>query len=157
MTTLKFSTAINAPLARCFDLARSIDLHLASTQKTKERVVAGRTKGLVEKGDTITWEAIHFGIKQRLTSSIVDMEPPYLFSDRMIEGAFKSMYHVHGFESKDGLTVMTDDFRYETPFGILGMLFNSIVLKRYMTGFLVERNAMIKSMAEGSAWKEILK
>ncbi len=41
-------------------------------------------------------------------------------SDRMMKGAFKSLYHEHHFENKDGGTIMTDDFQYEPPYGILG-------------------------------------
>ena len=57
MTTIKLLTEINSPIEKCFDLARDIDFHKLSTQKTKEKAVAGRTSGLCELGDKITWEA----------------------------------------------------------------------------------------------------
>ncbi len=149
MTTIKLTTFIDAPIEQCFDLSRSIDLHLRSTGNTQEKAIAGRTTGLIELGETVTWEAVHFGIRQRLTSKIGEMDAPYFFSDEMVKGAFKSLYHQHYFENKDGPTAMTDVFRYETPFGLLGKLFDMIVLKRYMTHFLKQRNAVIKSEAEG--------
>ncbi len=148
MTTIKLTTIIDAPIERCFDLARSIDLHLRSTGKTQEKAIAGRTSGLIEQGETVTWEAVHFGVRQRLTSTIGEMKPPHFFSDEMVTGAFKSLYHEHHFEIKNGRTEMTDVFSYETPFGSLGRLFNVLVLKRYMTRFLKQRNAVIKSEAE---------
>jgi hypothetical protein len=72
MTEINLETEIDADIEKCFDLARDIDVHTLSTSKTKEIAVAGRTSGLCEKGDKITWEAIHFGIKQRLSVEIVN-------------------------------------------------------------------------------------
>ena len=157
MTRLKFTTFINAPIERCFDISRSIDVHMHTTKRTGEKAVSGKMSGLIEKGEVVTWEAVHFGIRQRLTSRIVDMQRPSYFSDEMVEGAFKSMFHEHRFESKDGGTLMTDDFSYETPYGVFGKLFDVVVLKNYMLGFIKERNAAIKHMAEGDDWREILK
>ena len=148
MTTIELTTTINAPIEKCFDLSRDLDLHMRSTGKTNERAVAGRTSGLIEKGETVTWEATHFGIRQQLTTHIPEMKVPHYFSDEMVKGAFKSLYHQHYFETNDGQTVMTDVFKYETPFGIFGRLFDILVLKSYMTRFLKQRNAMIKSEAE---------
>ena len=148
MTTIVLETVINASQQRCFDLARSIDLHLQSTVSTGERVVSGNPTGLVELGDEITWEATHFGIRQRLTVKIIEMTPYTSFTDCMVRGAFKSMNHKHGFELMDGKTIMKDHFCYETPFGIAGSIFDLLLLKRHMTRFLKIRNAMIKEQAE---------
>jgi hypothetical protein len=68
MTQIELSTHINAPIGRCFDLARSIELHVESTKQTGERAIAGRTSGLIELGESVTWRAKHFGIWQNLTS-----------------------------------------------------------------------------------------
>jgi len=148
MTTIELETIINASQQRCFDLARSIDLHLQSTVSTGERVVEGKTSGLVELGDEITWEATHFGIRQRLSVRIIELNPYTSFTDCMVKGAFKSMNHRHSFEFSDGKTSMKDHFCYETPFGIFGTLFDFLLLKRHMTRFLKIRNAMIKEQAE---------
>lgn len=148
MTIIKLKTVIDAPIEKCFDLARNIDLHQQTTEKTKERAVAGKTSGLIEKGNFVTWEAIHFGIKQRLTVTIVDMDYPYYFSDKMIKGAFKDMHHSHFFEVEQGKTLMRDEFTYQTPFGIFGAIFDKLILRTYMEKFLVERNRILKSVAE---------
>ncbi len=50
MPLIELSTGIRAPIERVFDLARSIDAHVASTGQTRERAVAGRTSGLIELG-----------------------------------------------------------------------------------------------------------
>jgi len=148
MTEIHLETEINADIERCFDLARDIDAHKLSTSKTKEIAVAGKTSGLCEKGDKITWEAIHFGIKQRLSVEIVEMSRPTYFVDRMTKGAFKTMHHKHSFREVNGKTIMTDNFQYEVPFGSIGRFFNRFILRNYMSNFLKTRNQVLKSIAE---------
>ena len=157
MSVIDLSTIIKAPVQRCFDLARSIDMHVLSVDITKERAIAGITSGLINKGETVTWEAIHFGIKQRMTVEITEMNEPYFFSDRMLKGAFRSMYHEHYFSEQDEYTIMKDHFSYETPYGFAGRLFDVLILKKYMTRFLTMRNRAIKNVAETDAWKAVLK
>ncbi|MGN6180182.1 MAG: SRPBCC family protein [Mucilaginibacter sp.] len=148
MSRIELSTRINAPIEKVFDLSRSIDLHMRSTSKTGEQAVAGRTSGLIGLGETVTWRAKHFGIWQQLTSKVTEFNYPTLFIDEMVSGAFKSFRHEHHFAVDDGGTLMRDVFVFESPLGIIGKLFNWLILKRYMTKFLVERNKMIKEEAE---------
>lgn len=155
MSTIKLFTVINAPITVCFNLARNIDVHQHTTLQTNEKAIAGRTEGLIEQGETVTWEAKHFGIKQQLSVEITEMEFPVHFKDVMLKGAFKSMVHTHGFEQQgDTITLMKDVFTYDTPYGAFGMLFNSLVLEKYMTGFLKNRNAVLKQLAESGEWKK---
>lgn len=44
-----------------FDLARNVRVFILTTSNTKEKAIAGVTAGLLEEGDSFTWEAIHFG------------------------------------------------------------------------------------------------
>jgi ligand-binding SRPBCC domain-containing protein len=89
----RLETRIKAPMERCFDLMRDVDLHARSTASTGERAVAGVTSGLLGQGDEVTWEAVHFGVKQRLTVRVTRCEPPHLFEDVMVRGAFRSFTH----------------------------------------------------------------
>ena len=109
-TTIHLETLIEADPWICFDLARSIDLHQVSTVKSQERAVAGRTSGLIEKGEFVTWEAVHFGIKQNLTVRITEMRSPEYFKDEMVKGAFKSFVHEHLFKKEGRQTRMADLF-----------------------------------------------
>ena len=72
---------VEAVPERVFDLSRSIDLHVQSTGNTGEKAIAGCTSGLIELGESVTWEATHFGIRQRLTSKITAFERPRFFVD----------------------------------------------------------------------------
>ncbi|HEY0029516.1 MAG TPA: SRPBCC family protein [Bacteroidia bacterium] len=157
MPEILTTTRINAPIERCFDLSRSIDLHQFTSSRTHEKAVAGVTKGLINKGEWVTWRAKHFGIMQNLTSEISRMERPVLFEDRMLKGAFKSIQHVHLFEEVNGQTVMKDIFVFESPFGFIGRLFNALILTSYMRTFIYERNQTIKLVAESEEeWKKYI-
>lgn len=85
MPKIEITTEINSTLEICFDLARSIDLHKISTAKTNEQAIAGRTTGLIELNESVTWEATHFGIKQKLTSKITAFDRPFYFRDELWE------------------------------------------------------------------------
>jgi ligand-binding SRPBCC domain-containing protein len=148
MPVVHVETSINAPIQQCFDLMRDVDVHTRSTSGTHERAVGGKTRGLLDTGDEITWEAVHFGIKQRLTVRVTRCEPPRVFEDSMVRGAFKSFTHIHSFHEQNGATLMVDDFAYRSPFGPLGWLADKLFLGRYMRRFLVQRAQALKQMAE---------
>jgi ligand-binding SRPBCC domain-containing protein len=156
MTSIYLETFIDAPARVCFNLSRSIDLHKISSTETRERAIAGRTRGLIEKGEFVTWEAVHFGVRQNLTVKIRDMKANEYFLDEMQQGAFKRMWHEHRFREKDGKTVMTDIFTFEAPLGFLGVLAEKLILKSYLTRFLRKRNEVIKTTAETGEWKRVL-
>ncbi|HZQ45505.1 MAG TPA: SRPBCC family protein [Verrucomicrobiae bacterium] len=156
MPLIELSTPISAPRERVFDLARSIDAHQDSTEDTQERAVAGVTSGLIGLDDTVTWEARHLGVKQRLTVRITAFNRPQHFQDIMITGAFKHMKHDHEFQEHPGGTLMIDRFEFQSPFGILGRIVDQIFLKAYMRRFLIRRNAILKNLAESETWRRYL-
>ncbi|HXD94276.1 MAG TPA: SRPBCC family protein [Bacteroidia bacterium] len=156
MPHIKLITKINAPVERCFDLSRSINLHKISTSQSNEEAIAGVTTGLINLNETVTWRAKHFGLWQKLTSKITQYEANVLFVDEMVKGAFKSIHHTHKFEYKSGETIMTDDFIFESPLGVLGRLANTIILTSYLKKLLVKRNEIIKQYAESDLWKTVL-
>ena len=45
MVYIQLTTEIAAPIERCFDLSRSIDLHLKSVDNTGEQAIDGVTTG----------------------------------------------------------------------------------------------------------------
>jgi ligand-binding SRPBCC domain-containing protein len=150
MPKIELSTVIDAPIGSCFDLSRSIDIHLESTKQTGEQAIAGRTSGLIGPGETVTWRAKHFGIWQTLTSKITRFEYPNYFTDEMVHGAFKSFKHDHVFSSVDGQTIMKDVFEFESPLGLLGRVANFLFLTSYLRKLLIIRNHVIKDAAESA-------
>lgn len=102
------------------------------------------------------WRARHFGVWQHLTGRVTAFDRPYHFRDSMVRGAFKSFDHDHQFETRDGITVMTDRFAFVSPLGPLGRLADALFLKRYMTRFLKVRAQVIKATAESEEWPRFL-
>jgi ligand-binding SRPBCC domain-containing protein len=139
-------TDIAAPPATCFDLARSIDLHLESMITSGERAVAGVTTGLIAAGEEVSWEARHFGILWRMTSRIVEFDPPHRFVDQMVRGPFAAFRHEHHFDAAGAGTRMTDVISFRMSLGPVVDLPVGLYLKRLMR----IRNAAIRQAAERS-------
>ncbi len=140
MPRLTLATLIYAPIDHCFDLCRDLDVHNKTVAHTKERLVGAKRGGLAELGDVLTFEAVHLGVRQRLTSRITRLERPWVFADEMVSGAFARF--------EDG-TLMRDALTWTSPLGPLGVVADALVLKRYMQRFLVVRNRNLKALAEG--------
>src|SRR5437870_3406751 len=122
MPVIKLETVVKAPIERVFDLSRCIDLHLTTMTAHKEKAIAGVTKGLINLGESVTWQATHFGISQKLASKITLFDRPYHFRDSMVKGAFARFDHDHFFEEIEQETLMKDFFDYSSPFWYFGKI-----------------------------------
>jgi ligand-binding SRPBCC domain-containing protein len=159
MVRLEDVSIVRAPIERCFDLARSVEAHLARNVHWGEAAVAvsGVTSGLVGMAQRVTWRAKHFGVRQTLTSEITAMDRPNHFQETMIQGAFRFMKHDHYFRSvSPEATEMKSVFCFAAPIPVLGRLVEVAILRRYMRGLLRERNAVVKETAESSKWRDYL-
>jgi ligand-binding SRPBCC domain-containing protein len=150
MPTITVETLVRATPERCFDAARDLDLHVSSMSHTAERAVAGRTSGLIEMGEQVTWEARHFGIRQRFTAQITAFNRPRHFQDSMIKGAFRSFVHDHYFESVEGGTMVRDVLTFASPLGVLGTLVDRLVMASYLRRLLAERGQAMRQTIERS-------
>ncbi len=157
MAQFELTTFINAAPALVFDLSRSIDLHIISTGKTRERAVAGVMKGLIGMGETVTWEAEHLFKTRSFTSVITAFDFPNSFTDEMSSGDLKTFCHQHLFKKQGGGTVMTDSVKLTAPYGALGKLVMTLFLKKYFINLMTERNMIIKEYAENGKGEMILK
>jgi ligand-binding SRPBCC domain-containing protein len=107
-------------------------------------------------GDEVTWEARHFGVRQRLTVRVTAFDRPNHFRDIMTSGAFKKMVHDHEFAEHPTGTLMRDCFDFESPMGILGKIADWLFLTSYMRRFLVRRNEVLKRLAESAGGNRYL-
>ena len=153
MIRIELETFISAPRERCFDLARSIDLHLVSTDGTNERAVAGVTSGLISLGQEVTWTGRHLGMRVSHASRITEYERPLHFQDAMVRGKFRTFRHDHFFDDlQPGRTRMRDVMEFAAPFGPIGRVVEILLLKRHMLHLLLRRNECIRRTAEGTEW-----
>jgi ligand-binding SRPBCC domain-containing protein len=156
---IELETKIAAPPERCFLLSLSIDLEMTITSPTRVRAIAGVTHGIIGRSQTVTWRIRPFGLILTHTSLIDRYDPPHSFRDVMLDGHFRSFEHEHLFDAiEDGGTLMRDRLRLAAPFGPLGWLAETLVLKNYFTRFLQQRNAVIQRVAESDSqeWEQYL-
>ena len=156
MPKIHLTSFIAAPIKRVFDLSRSISLHQISTASTNEKAIAGTMNGLINKNETVTWQAKHLFKTRQFTSKIIEMQSPDFFIDEMVKGDFVSFHHQHHFKAAENGTIMIDLISFESPYGVIGKIANSIFLTTYIKKFLIKRNAVIKDYAETQKWKPIL-
>lgn len=159
MPVITCETRIEAPVDLCFDLARDVGIHCETAADTRERAVApGKTSGLLELDDLVTFEATHFGIRWRLTARIVEMTRPHRFVDRMERGPFAFLEHTHDFSriagaaldgaTLGGATLMRDVMEWRSRFGPAGACVDALILRRHLQRFLTTRGMRLKQLAE---------
>ena len=148
MANITLTTELHASVARCFDASRDLDLHVSSMANTGERAIAGRTFGLIELGEQVTWEARHFGVTQQFTSKITAFARPHYFQDSMVKGAFQSFVHDHYFDEDAGITIMRDVITFRSPYGIVGAAVDCFFMASYLRRLINVRNQTIKEAVE---------
>ena len=154
MTTIYLSTKIKASIQTVFDASRNIDIHQLSANKSNEKAIAGVTSGLINRNETVTWRGKHFRLYLTHKSRITAMEIPNYLVDEMVKGHFKSFKHEHTFTEKNGDIVMIDFLQYETPIGLFGKFFDRYFLEKHMRIFLLERNNVLKNLAENQYYSQ---
>lgn len=148
MAIIKLATRIHAPAEVCFNLSRSIDLHVSSMQSYREQAVAGVTGGLIGLHETVTWKARHLSLNWKMKVQLTELNFPLFFADQMVTGPFRLMRHCHTFKAEGTTTLMTDEFVFRAPGGWLGKCVDELILKPYLRRLLLRRNKAIQEMAE---------
>ena len=158
MVNVEAAIEIAAPVERCFDLARSVDVHLVENRHCGEPALAlaGVKGGLVGLSERVTWRARHFGFRHTLTSEITAMDRPRYFQETMVDGAFRCMHHDHFFRGTARGTEMRNVLCFAAPLGLLGRIAEVAVLRCYMEALLLERNRVVKQLAESDDWRRYL-
>lgn len=148
MPNFSIVTDIAAPPRVCFDLARDMGFHVTSLAHTGERIVDGVRVGLIDQGQTVTFEARHFGLRLRHTAQITRLDPPAHFRDEMVRGWFRHFVHDHHFEPRPGGTRMRDVIDFGLPGGTAGQWLAGAWLERYLHRLLATRARGLKDEAQ---------
>ncbi|MEO0475717.1 MAG: SRPBCC family protein [Planctomycetota bacterium] len=148
MPSIEIATDIRAPIKACFNLARDIGFHVRSMGHTNERAIDGRTEGLIELGETVTWQAKHLGLTRRMKVEITAMDRYTHFRDEQVDGPFKSFIHNHHFEDLgEDITQMRDVITFASPFGLVGRCVDRVYLAGYLRRLIEQRALAIKAEA----------
>lgn len=145
--TFTVETDLDAPVERVFDLCLDVGSHLASMARSGERAIDGRTDGVLELGDQVTWRAWHFGLPWTMTIRITELDRPHRFVDEQVAGPFASFAHHHAFARRGDGTRMTDTVTFVAPFGTVGRIAEHLVLGRRLRALIVERNRYLQQVA----------
>jgi ligand-binding SRPBCC domain-containing protein len=156
MEIIRVGTWIDAPVERCFLLSLGVDLHVATARSTPGNAVAGTVEGMVGEGETLTFKGHHFGVRWQHTSLIETLRPHSYYRDVMIAGPFQHFVHDHHFCTMDDGTRMRDEVHFSARGGLMGRVATKMFLRKRLKAFLIERNAMIKRMAESDEWRKYL-
>jgi ligand-binding SRPBCC domain-containing protein len=156
METIRFGTWIDAPVERCFLLSLSVDLHVATTRSTQATTSASAMEGMIVEGETFTFKGQYFGMRGPHTSLIEKLRPHSYYRDVMISGHFRHFEHDHHFATMDDGTRMRDEIRFSAGSGPFGRLATRMFLRKRLKAFLIERNALIKHLAESEDWHKYL-
>ena len=149
MRRIVVETVIVAPREVVFDLARDVSAHTASAAFTRERAVPpGRTSGLLELGDTVTFEGMHFFLRLRFTARIVELDRPSRFVDELVRSSFRKLRHEHDFEEQGEVTVMRDTLEWVSPFGFIGRIADALFVTAHMRSFVTRKQLALKEIAE---------
>src|ERR1700731_2563859 len=95
-------------------------------------------------------------MRWRHTSVIEKLRPHSYYRDVMIAGHFQHFEHDHHLARMDDGTRMRDEIRFSVSGGILGRLRTRMFLRKQLRAFLMERNSMIKRLAESEDWHKYL-
>jgi ligand-binding SRPBCC domain-containing protein len=70
------------------------------------------------------------GIKLNWVTEITQVKEKDYFVDEQRIGPYKMWHHQHKIEAIEGGVLMTDIVSYQPPFGILGALANTLIIRR---------------------------
>jgi ligand-binding SRPBCC domain-containing protein len=151
--TVRFQveTMIAAPVERVFDLSLSVEDHLASMARSRERLLFRTSSGPFGLGDEVAWAGRHFGITWKMHSRITELTRPERFVDEQVRGPFAWFRHEHRFEATEGGTRMVDAVSFAAPLGLLGRVGEWVLLRRYLRRLIAQRNVHIRGVAERAA------
>jgi ligand-binding SRPBCC domain-containing protein len=140
---LESTTVIAAPLADVFEFFSTPgNLGRITPPGMGFRITAGPDRRLRE-GDLIQYAIRIFGLPLRWTTRITLWREGEVFADLQERGPYRYWHHTHTFREVDGGVEMHDRVEYELPFGLLGRLFGTPIVRRQLrTIFAFRANAI---------------
>ena len=84
------------------------------------------------------------GLKVKWTTEITHADAPHLFVDEQRFGPYKFWHHQHHFRPTDGGTEVEDLIHYALPFGPLGMLAHSLVVRKQLEDIFAFRQQALE-------------
>ncbi len=108
------------------------------------------TKNLPEKmypGIIIVYDVKPFlGIKMRWVTEITHVKEQEYFVDEQRSGPYRLWHHQHHIKAIHGGVLMTDIVNYQPPFGFIGRITNTLLIKQQLNEIFEFRTKKIEEM-----------
>jgi ligand-binding SRPBCC domain-containing protein len=98
----------------------------------------------MKEGSLIDYTIKLAGIRVRWTTLITAFDPPYKFVDQQLRGPYSFWHHTHTFKETDEGTLINDAVQYTLPFGALGKLVHTLIVKRRLENIFKYRAEAIE-------------
>ncbi len=86
------------------------------------------------------------GIPVRWQTEIFKVNKPDTFTDRQLRGPYKLWEHTHRFFQKGNGVLMEDEVKYQLPFGIIGEVAESLVVRKKIKEIFDFREEILKKI-----------
>ena len=86
------------------------------------------------------------GIPVRWQTEICKVERPIFFTDRQVKGPYKLWEHTHTYTEKDNGVLMQVEIKYQLPFGLLGNIVHSLVVRKKIEEIFKFRTKILTKM-----------
>ena len=87
-----------------------------------------------------------FKIPLHWKTEISKVDKPHSFTDRQLKGPYKLWEHTHEFIVKENGILMKDTVKYQLPFGILGQLAHSIIVRKKLSYIFAYRKQILNQI-----------
>ncbi|HKJ80301.1 MAG TPA: SRPBCC family protein [Prolixibacteraceae bacterium] len=96
-------------------------------------ITSGNENEKMHEGMIISYKVAPFlGLKMTWVTEITHIKEKEYFVDEQRVGPYSMWHHKHKIEEIEGGVLMTDIVSYKPPFGILGSIANSIIIRKQL-------------------------
>ncbi len=153
MGTFHAETIIEAPIGDVFTFHRDTR-NATRIAHPAQRILGVEGDFPLNEGDQVVLKVLvlPLPVPQRWRVRVSSLVEPTLLVDETLDGPFTTFVHEHRFEDiGDGRTRLTDHIEYALPFGALGRLADTLVVKRLMKPSFRYRQRRTKELLEAEA------
>lgn len=136
-----------------------MDFHTYSMRETGEKIVGGRSSGLIEQGEFVEFEGSHLGLVRRLRAKITKFNRPASFIDEQDEGPFRTFRHEHRFSARPddtAITIVQDHLYIAVGWSIFGLFAERAIVVPHLRKLLTQHQLNLKAALESQDWMRFL-
>lgn len=94
--------------------------------------IVGASDGDLRVGTAIRYRLRLHGVPFYWESRIAEYLEGEQFADEQVRGPYRRWYHRHRFSAVDGGVAIEDEVEYQLPFGFLGRLAHTVLVRRQL-------------------------